>query len=140
MAGGSTWTATTFTRPALIQWNNNSLSDHNRSELDIDPNRIRNDMRTATGALRRYHIADKREFNWSWEMLPEDDSDTVDGFWGADSIIGFFNSTTGTFTLSLINEDNTETDYTVLFDDFSYTVVKRWDTYWYDIDVKLVEV
>lgn len=46
------------------------LSDHNRSEIDISKQRIENRRRMINGTMRSYHIADKLQFNMSWEMLP----------------------------------------------------------------------
>ena len=46
------------------------LSDHNRSEISIRKQRIENRRRMINGQMRSYHIADKREFSWSWELFP----------------------------------------------------------------------
>lgn len=46
------------------------LSDHNRSEISIQKQRIENRRRMINGTMRSYHIADKRSFSWSWEMFP----------------------------------------------------------------------
>lgn len=46
------------------------LSDHNRSEISIQKQRIENKRRMINGTMRSYHIADKKVFSWSWEMFP----------------------------------------------------------------------
>lgn len=46
------------------------LSDHNRTEFDISSQRIENKQRMIDGTMRSYHIADKNNFNFAWEMLP----------------------------------------------------------------------
>jgi hypothetical protein len=46
------------------------LSDHNRGEIDISPERLEQRQRTINGRMRSYHIADKLNFSWSWSMLP----------------------------------------------------------------------
>jgi hypothetical protein len=46
------------------------LSDHNRSEISMKKQRIENRRRMINGTMRSYHIADKREFSWSWDMFP----------------------------------------------------------------------
>lgn len=136
----------TLRRPAFVEFNSNKLTDHNRSPVSQTVERIGGQTRTARGKLRRYHIADKQSFNISWDFLPGPAAKTVDGFWGADDIINFFNTTTGTFTLSLISNRETtpgvyEADtYTVLFDDFDYSVEKRWSRYFYDLSLTLEEV
>jgi len=46
------------------------LSDHNRSEISIQKERIENKRRMINGTMRSYHIADKKRFSWSWSMFP----------------------------------------------------------------------
>lgn len=133
--------AITLLRPVYVRFGANIVSEHNRSPVEVDYERIRQTTRVASGRMRQQYIADKRNFSISWEMLPETAASTVDGAWGAQEIINFYNSTSGPFTLGLMQSNNTTvTNYTVLFSDFSATPVKRWGTYYYDIDVSLEEV
>lgn len=46
------------------------LSDHNRSDISFDQQRIENRKRTVNGRMRSYHIADKLNISWSWTNLP----------------------------------------------------------------------
>jgi hypothetical protein len=46
------------------------LSDHNREAIDISSERLEQRQRTINGRMRSYHIADKLNFNWSWNLLP----------------------------------------------------------------------
>ena len=46
------------------------LSDHNKSELSITAQRIESRKRMVNGTMRSYHISDKYNFSWSWDMLP----------------------------------------------------------------------
>jgi len=46
------------------------LSDHGRSELSIAKERIENRKRTINAHMRSYHIADKRNVSFDWEMIP----------------------------------------------------------------------
>lgn len=46
------------------------LSDHNRSEISINTQRIEQRKRMANGTMRSYHIADKLQITTSWQMLP----------------------------------------------------------------------
>jgi hypothetical protein len=46
------------------------LSDHNRGEIKVTPNRIEKRERMINGHMRSYHIADKLNFDISWNMLP----------------------------------------------------------------------
>jgi hypothetical protein len=79
-----------FNRPQAIIWSNNSgilsngivvpdgkegedfiiLSDHGRTELSFNKQRIENRKRLINAGMRSYHIADKINMSWSWEMLP----------------------------------------------------------------------
>lgn len=79
-----------FGRPQAIIWSNNSgilsegivvpegregedfiiLSDHGRTELAFNKERIENRRRLINGGMRSYHIADKITMSWSWDMLP----------------------------------------------------------------------
>lgn len=135
----------TLWRPAFVAFNGTKLTDHNRGSVSESVERIGGSVRTARGNLRKYHVADKRSFDMSWDMLPGPANKTVDGFWGADAIINFYNTTTGPFTLSLatnelVGQAYVLRDYTVLFDDFDYSVEKRWDRYFYSLSLSLEEV
>lgn len=72
--------AMTFARPRLLRFNTNAVTDHNRSELGIDPERIESRKRMANGTMRKYFVADKHTFTVSWNDIPHLASQTVDGF------------------------------------------------------------
>jgi hypothetical protein len=133
--------ALTFVRPALLAVNGTKLSDHNRSELGIDVERIETKHRMANGTMRKYVVADKRTFTVSWEQLPTITSQTVDGFMGAAALETFYNTTPGAFTLTVANKDGSTTPYTVMFTDFTKNVVKRWATYeLWNVNITMEEV
>ena len=46
------------------------LSDHNRSEISFNTERIEKRQRTINGRMRSYHIADKLSISFSWNNLP----------------------------------------------------------------------
>lgn len=46
------------------------LSDHNRSPIDLTPERIEKRERMVNGRMRSYHVADKVKLSLSWDMLP----------------------------------------------------------------------
>ena len=46
------------------------LSDHNRGEMQFNPQRIEQRQRTINGRMRSYHIADKLSMSVSWNLLP----------------------------------------------------------------------
>jgi hypothetical protein len=79
-----------YNRPQAIAWSNNPgilseglvvpagiegsdfiiLSDHNRNEISVGSDRIENRQRMISGTMRSYHIADKLNISFGWEMLP----------------------------------------------------------------------
>jgi hypothetical protein len=72
------------------------LSDHNRSEMQFNPQRIEQRQRTINGRMRSYHIADKLSMSVSWNMLPSRSYYTVSDF--NDSGISPNKNQTGEFT------------------------------------------
>jgi hypothetical protein len=46
------------------------LSDHNRSEISFKTNRLENRKRMVNGHMRSYHIADKMNVSFSYNLLP----------------------------------------------------------------------
>jgi hypothetical protein len=46
------------------------LTDHNRSDFSISPQRIEKRQRMINGTMRSHHIADKINLSTSWQMLP----------------------------------------------------------------------
>lgn len=132
--------AVVFSRPRLMRWNLNSISDHNRSELGISVERIENKQRMANGTSRKYVIADKRTFSVSWDMLPSSTTKTVDGFWAGSNILNFYNGTPGSFNLEITTGAGVATTYVVMFTDFSYDIVKRGAVDFWNLSVSMEEV
>ena len=89
----------------------NKVTEHNRSPLEISIERIEAITRTSNGTLRKNHIADKRSFSVSWEMLPSYRDLTVDGGWGAEDLRQFYLSDDGKKTFNIrINLAKTGSD------------------------------
>jgi hypothetical protein len=130
----------TFAKPQLLAFEGNEVTDHNRGELGIDIERIETKHRMANGTLRKYIIADKRNFSVSWEDVPSDDEFTVDGFWGVDEIKAFYDSNPGAFTLTIAYDNGDTEDVEVMFSDFNYAIKKRGVFVFCDLDVSLEEV
>lgn len=125
---------------SIMKWAGNAITEHNRSELNISPKRIETSKRMANGTLRKYVIADKREFSVSWDMIPDTTAATVDKKWGGNAIETFYNTTPGAFVLTVTDGAGVATDYTVVFTDFSKVINKRGKYDAWDIDVTLEEV
>lgn len=117
------------------------LTDHNRAAISVDWTKIENKQRMANGTLRKFVVSEKRKFKVSWTNLPNKDSVTVDGYWGADSIEAFYKRAAGAFWITLNYGDGTNDRVQVMFDSFSSKVNKRGKyTDLYDLDFGLEEV
>lgn len=123
----------------------NKVTEHNRSPIEINIERIEQVVRTSNGTLRKNHVADKRIFSTSWEMLPSYRTLTVDGFWGAEDLRSFYLSDDGNkefkirinlakagsdtsslgaaYTSTMTNDYSEE--YTVVFGSCNFSVLKR---------------
>lgn len=130
-----------FILPAALEIDGVFLTDHNRSPIRINNERIVSDVRTQSGALRRYFVADKKSFSVSWEMIPQTSEDTVDAAQGAEDLMRLFNNTTGSAKLKIYYDWGIEQEYTVVIKDFSAELQKRWLPYrFYSVTVEMEEV
>jgi len=98
------------------------LSDHNRSDISVSPERIENSKRMVNGTMRSYHTADKLKLSTSWSLLPSRAFDlradfnqstgisditgqnrkyTVDGGAGASEIVKWYEDHVGPFWVFL---------------------------------------
>jgi len=110
------------------------LSEHNRQPMSIGQNRIHKVTRMGNGTLRKFFIADKREFSTSWNMLPSFSNMTVDAGYGALDLKSYFEGTKGqgVFKLKIVYGKNQTTPFadreeifTVSFTSCSFEVIKR---------------
>ena len=110
------------------------VSEHNRSEFSINPQRIEKVQRMSNGTLRKFWVADKKTFSVSWDMLPYTTALTVDGGWGAKDLRDFYYSSSGQGTFDIkVNLATNGTDqsasgfeeYTVSITNASFVVLKR---------------
>src|SRR4051794_21502103 len=94
-----------FPKDAIMQWDGNRVTDHNRADISISIERIEKSARMANGTMRKYVVADKRTFSTSWSNLPHIASYAVDGFWAGREMESFYNTKTGPFQLRITNGD-----------------------------------
>ena len=127
------------------------VSEHNRSEFSITPQRIESIKRMANGSLRKFFIADKQTFNVSWSMLPHTAALTVDGQWGAKDLKDFYASTSGQGTFNILVNQATDStnqstlllgalEYTVSFTSASFTIIKRGLEPFWSVSLSMEEV
>jgi hypothetical protein len=137
----------TFPRGAMITLvgaTTVTLSDHNRTDLEISPERIENKRRMVDGTMRKNVVATKRRYSCNWTALPSVDARTVDGYAGAVSIKNFYENNVGAVTMTIrYDKDGAQTVDTdsVMISSFSYTVTSRapgWDLV--DVSIEFEEV
>lgn len=127
---------------SAVSFNNNAVTEHNRSALEISYESFEGSNRMSDATLRKYVIGRKRSWSVSWENLPSIDAKTVDGKWGANSLINFWETTPGAFTLKVkYGDGKPDLTVTVVMSDFSASLVKRSVGYdMYSVSLKLEEV
>ncbi len=127
----------------------NKVTEHNRSALEFSTERIEKIVRTSNGTLRKTHIADKRKFELSWDMLPSYRTLTVDGGWGAEDLRSFYYGDEGKQSFNIrVNLAKTGSDqstagfeaYTVVISSCNFTVVKRGLQPHWNVSLSLDEV
>jgi len=139
------------------------LSDHNRSPLSEDPERIENKKRMADGTLRRYSVVKKRTFSCSWDMLPSSNSisgglQTVDGGMAGEDLERIYNTINSPMRmvmrrgsaigLTTPNPTDAQLPFSddnfyicnVMISDFSKEVVKRGKVDLWNVSLTLEEV
>ena len=136
------------TPPGTVKtWN--KITEHNRSPIELNIERIERAVRTSNGTLRKNHIADKRSFSMSWDMLPSYRTLTVDGGWGAEDLRQFYLSNDGKKTFNIrINLAKTGADqstsnfepYTVSFSGCNFSIVKRGLQPHWNVSITMDEV
>jgi hypothetical protein len=71
------------------------LTDHNRSEISIQPELIEKSQRMANGTMRKYVVAKKHNISTSWDFLPAKTILAVDGNYAAAWLEAFYNANCG---------------------------------------------
>lgn len=123
--------------------NSVTLSEHGRSELDIQNEAIRVDTRLANASMRRYQVAVKRKLSLSWDMLPAVDGQTLDGKAGRNTLRAIWEGNFGPITLTYkeVNSSNVQVDksVTVFIESYSETLVRRWGFQFWTCSMSFVE-
>lgn len=132
------------------------VTDHNRSPLAEDIERIENKRRMADGTLRRYSVAKKRTWSCSWDMLPSTNNitgglKTADGGLAGEDIERIHDRINYPFKMVLrrgsakgqiVPAASNENFYivNVMISDFSKEVVKRGRVDLWNVSITLEEV
>lgn len=117
---------------SMMFWNNGStfvkVTDHNRSALTVDYERIERKQRMADGTLRRHTVAKKRTWACNWDMIPSTNvagMKTADGGLSGEEIEAFHDVNNGQFQMQLRKGNGVITTVTVMIAEFSKEVVRR---------------
>ena len=130
-----------------LTWN--KVTEHNRSEFEISPERIQKTQRMSNGTLRKFFISDKQRMTLSWQMLPSYRTLTVDGAWGAEDLRAFYESSEGQGTFNIrVNmakngssqESSGYEEYTVNIVSASFSIVKRVLQPFWNVSLSLEEI
>jgi hypothetical protein len=130
-----------------LTWN--KVTEHNRSEFEISPERIQKTQRMSNGTLRKFFISDKQRMTLSWQMLPSYRTLTVDGAWGAEDLRAFYESSEGQGTFNIrVNmakngssqESSGYEEYTVNIVSASFSIVKRGLQPFWNVSLSLEEI
>jgi hypothetical protein len=130
-----------------LTWN--KVTEHNRSEFEISPERIQKTQRMSNGTLRKFFISDKQRMSLSWQMLPSYRTLTVDGAWGAEDLRAFYESNEGQGTFNIrVNmakngssqESSGYEEYTVNIVSASFSIVKRGLQPFWNVSLSLEEI
>lgn len=143
VANSATGTFVSGGTAKIISWN--KVTEHNRQPIEVSTNRIEQVVRMSNGSLRKFFIADKKQFSITWTTLPGRRAYTADGFWGAEDLIKFYESVEGqeTFNIRLnYAYDGTEsfTTYNVNCTGFTSTLTRRGVATFWDITMSMEEV
>ena len=127
----------------------NKITEHNRSDFNMTPQRIEKVVRTSNGTLRKVYTADKMKMSLSWNMLPSYRTLTVDGAWGAEDLRTFYSSDDGKQSFNIkVNLAKTGSDqsssgyesYNVVISSFNAVVIKRGLQPFWNVTLELDEV
>lgn len=137
------------------------LTDHNRAEIQANPESIEKSDTMADGTTRKYFIRSKTSISTSWSRVPSQTDRTVDGNYSSEWLSAFYKANVGIpMFVKMVNakEDAPQTGfypnestrvasdlgediYTVFITDFSATTVWRTkDTDFVNMNIKFTEV
>lgn len=133
---GSILKVATFAVPATKF----SLTEHNRSEVNVNFERIEESDRMANGRLRKWFVADKRSWDVSWDMVPHSATYTVDGGLGGEEIENFHLANPGEFYLYVRKPNATEEQVLVAVSNYSRGVQKRGLYEFWNLSITLEEI
>lgn len=128
---------------SLIVLGGIALSEHNRSSLAIPHQPVKTDKRLANGGMRRYFVANKLTFSFSWEKLPALDEQTVDGKAARNSIRNLWLANPGEIVMTYkeVNNNNNQisSQYTVFIDTYQDELLKRLSYQQWNVQMTLIE-
>ena len=116
------------------------VTEHNRSPVDVDYERIETANRMIDGTMRKWLVSKKRTWGVSWSLVPHTHLRTVDGGMGGEPMKNFYESTDHEFTMEIRLPDGTTERVLVFFNSFNYTVEKRGAYEFWNVTASIEEV
>jgi len=112
--------------PAAVWLDNVPLTDQGRSPISINRNERSILVELANGDQRKYVKAVKNTFETSWQWLPDEDYQTLDGGAGRKTLRTLIGEDDGdSHSLRFFDRNGGSKDYTVFVGDFNENLIKR---------------
>lgn len=111
--------------PAAIKVDAVDLTDQGRSPVSVQRDERSVIVELASGKRKKYIKGIKHIFSMEWKWLPSDDTNTIDGFAGRDSLVANFAESGNTHTLIFRDEIGGSDTYTVFVSDYTENLIRR---------------
>lgn len=124
------------------------LSDHGRSPVQEEREERSVEVELADGTIKKYIKSVKHKWSMSWDWLPDQDADTVDGKAGRETMRNMFSTATSGQTFTLTFRDRAASSgtltrtFTVFVDGYSEELFRRdiaGTKYFFKINLSLRE-
>lgn len=91
-----------------------NLTDHGRGPVQEEREERSVEVELADGTIRKYIKGIKHTWQMDWDWLPDQDSDTVDGYAGRESMRALFSTSTSGTVFALYFRDRAESGGTTV--------------------------
>lgn len=111
--------------PAAIWVDNFPVTDMGRAPVQFARDERSVIVETSTGKRKRYVKAIKHKFTLSWEWLPDDSTQTIDGGYAHTKIKELFGEQSGVVTIRFYDRNANWTEYVCFVNSYAETLMKR---------------
>lgn len=111
--------------PAAIWIDGHPLTDQGRAPISVsrDERMVENEL--ASGTRKRYVKAVKKTFSMSWEWLPDNEVDTIDGGWARQKINQYIAESPDGHTLRFFDRNSGWSEHQVFVSSYSEELIRR---------------